>query len=151
MQTTPRLGLMTVIPGQAQKETSINEGLHLLDAIVAGAVEEPARTDPPATPVVGMSYLVASNAVGEWAGQDGALAAFTPGGWRFVAPIDGLAVLEKATGTTLRYRSGAWEQVLGSRQAAIPDATGGMTMDAESRAAISAILSALRAHGLIAA
>jgi hypothetical protein len=151
MDTTPCLGLKTVIPGQAQKETSINEGLHLLDAIVAGAVEEPARTDPPATPVVGTSYLVASNAVGEWVGHDGALAAFTLGGWRFVAPIDGLAVFEKATGTTLRYRSGAWEQVLGSRQAAIPDVTGGMTMDAESRAAISAILSALRAHGLIAA
>jgi hypothetical protein len=67
------------------------------------------------------------------------------------SPIDGLVVFEKATGTTLRYRSGAWEQVLGSRQAAIPDVTGGMTMDAESRAAISAILSALRAHGLIAA
>lgn len=106
-------------------------------------MEEPARTDPPATPVVGTSYLVASNAVGEWAGHDGALAAFTPGGWRHVAPTDGLIVLEKASGTTLRYRSGAWEQVLGSRQAAIPDATGGMTVDAESRAAISAILSAL--------
>ena len=85
MDTTPCLGLKTVIPGQAQKETSINEGLHLLDAIVAGAVEEPARTDPPATPVVGTSYLVASNAVGEWVGHDGALAAFTLGGWRFVA------------------------------------------------------------------
>ena len=151
MDTTPRLGLMTVIPGQAQKETSINEGLHLLDAIVAAAVEEPARTDPPATPVVGTSYLVASQAVGEWVGHDGALAAFTPGGWRYVAPTDGLTVLEKATGTTLRYRSGAWEQVLGSRQAGIPDAAGGTVADAESRAAISAILSALRAHGLIAA
>ena len=151
MDTTPRLGLMTVIPGQAQKETSINEGLHLLDAIVAGAVEEPARTDPPVTPMVGTSYIVASQAAGEWVGQDGALAAYTPGGWRYVAPTDGLIVLEKATGTTLRYRSGAWEQVLGSRQAAIPDATGGTTADAESRAAISAILSALRSHGLIAA
>ena len=101
--------------------------------------------------MVGTSYIVASQAAGEWVGQDGALATYTPGGWRYVAPTDGLIVLEKATGTTLRYRSGAWEQVLGSRQAAIPDATGGTTVDAESRAAISAILSALRAHGLIAA
>lgn len=151
MQTTPRLGLSTLIPGQAQKETSINEGLHLLDAIVAGAVEEHARPDPPATPAVGTSYIVGSGATGEWAGHDGALGAFTPGGWRFVAPSDGLTVLEKGTGSTLRYRGGVWEQVLGLRQPSIPDVAGGTTADAESRAAISANLSALRAHGLIAA
>jgi hypothetical protein len=151
METTPRLGLWTLIPGQAQKETSINEDLHLLDAIVAAAVEEPARTDPPAMPVVGTSYIIADQATGEWSGQEGALAAFTPGGWRYVAPVDGLTVLEKATGTTLRYRSGAWEQVLGASQPSIPDVTGGTTIDMESRASIAAILSALRAHGLIAA
>ena len=150
MQVTPRLCLSTLIPGQAQKETSINEALHLLDAIVAGAVEEPARADPPATPLVGTSYIVANQATGEWSGHEGAVAAFTPGGWRYVAATDGLTVLEKATGSTLRYRSGAWEQILGGPQAAIPDVTGGTTADAESRAAISAILSALRAYGLIA-
>ena len=150
METTPRLGLWTLIPGQAQKETSVNEGLHLLDAIVACAVEGPAQTDPPATPIVGTSYIVAAQASSEWSGQDGALAAFTPGGWRYVAPMDGLTVLEKSSGITLRYRNGAWEQVLGKRQASIPDVTGGTTVDTESRAAISAILGALRAHGLIA-
>ena len=151
METTPRLGLWTLIPGQAQKETSVNEALHLLDAVVAGAVEEPARTDPPTTPVVGTSYIVADQATGEWSGRDGAFAAFTPGGWRYVAPTDGLTVLAKATGITLRYRSGTWGQVLGERQSSIPDVIGGTTADAESRAAIAAILSALRAHGLIAA
>jgi len=151
MQTTPRLGLMTLISGQAQKETSVNEALHLLDAIVAGAVEELARADPPVTPIVGAAYVVGSQATGEWAGREGALAAFTPGGWRYIAPTDGLTVLEKATGTTLRYRSGAWEQILGTPQPSIPEVAGGTNTDAESRAAISAILSVLRAHGLIAA
>ena len=150
MVTTPRLGLWTLIPGQAQKETSVNESLHLLDAIVAGAVEAPAQVDPPATPVAGTSYIVADHATGEWSGQDGAVAAFTSGGWRYVAPTDGLTVLEKSSGTTLRYRNGAWEHVLGARQSAIPDVAGGTTADAESRAAISAILGTLRAHGLIA-
>lgn len=151
METTPRLGLWTLIPGQAQKETSVNEALHLLDAIVAGAVEEPARASPPATPVPGTSYLIADQATGEWMGHDRAIAAFTPGGWRYVAPTDGLTVLEKSTGSTLRYRGGTWEQVLGAPQPAIPDFAGGTTVDAESRATISAILSALRAHGLITA
>jgi len=151
METTPRLGLWTLSPGQAQKETSINEGLHLLDAIIAGAVEEPARSDPPATPAVGTSFIIADQATGEWAGHDGALAAFTPGGWRYVAATAGLTVLEKSTGSLLRYRGGVWEQILGARQPSIADVTGGSTMDVESRATISAILSALRAHGLIAA
>ena len=151
METTPRLGLWTLIPGQAQKETSVNEALHLLDAIVGGAVEEPARASPPATPTLGTSYIVADQASGEWSGHDGAIAAFTLGGWRYVAPTDGLTVLEQSTGSTLRYRSGAWEQVLGAPQPAIPDVMGGTTADSESRAAIAAILSALRAHGLITA
>lgn len=151
MQTTPRLGLWTLIPGQAQKEASVNEALHLLDAIVGGAVEESARATPPATPTVGTSYIVGDQATGEWTGRDGALAAFTPGGWRYVSPTDGLTVLVKATGSTLRYRGGAWETVLGAPRPSIPDVIGGTTADAESRTAIAAILSALRAHGLIAA
>ena len=69
----------------------------------------------------------------------------------FARSTDGLMVLEKSTGSTLRYRGGAWEQVLGAPQPAIPDVAGGTTVDTESRATISAILSALRAHGLITA
>ena len=124
--------------------------MQVLDAIIAGAVEEPARADPPAAPAVGSSYIVASGATGAWAGHYGAIAAFTPGGWRIIAPIDGLCVLVKSTGQTVRYANGGWSLVLSAPQAAISDVAGGVTVDAESRAAISAILGALRAHGLVA-
>lgn len=40
-------------------------------------------------------------------------------------------------------------QVVTDQQAAIPDATGGVTIDAEARTAINALLAALRIHGLI--
>ena len=149
METTPRLGLWTLIPGQAQKETSVNEAFHLLDAIVAGTVEGPARASPPTTPTPGTSYIIANQASGEWSGHDGAIAAFTPGGWRYVAPTDGITILEKSTGATLRYRNGTWEQVLGARHPPIANVTGGSTVDVESRATIAAVLDALRAHGLI--
>jgi hypothetical protein len=69
----------------------------------------------------------------------------------FARSTHGLTVLEKSTGSTLRYRGGAWEQILGVPQPPIPDVTGGTTADSESRAVIAAILSALRAHGLITA
>ena len=150
MEVTPRLGLRTLIPGQAQKELTVNESWQVLDALVAGAVEEPARIDPPTAPAVGTSYIVASGAIGAWAGQDDAIAAFTAGGWRIIAPIDGLSVLVKSTGETLRYANGRWSLILSAPQAAISDVAGGVTVDAEARAAISAILGALRAHDLIA-
>ena len=150
MEVTPRLGLRILIPGQAQKEITVNESLQVLDAVVAGAVEEPARADPPTAPAVGTSYIAASGATGAWAGQDDAIAAFTPGGWRFIAPIDGLSVLVKSTGETVRYANGGWSILLAGAQPAISNVVGGTTVDVESRDAISAILGALRAHGLIA-
>ena len=150
MEVTPRLGLRTLVPGQAQKEITVNESLQILDVVVAGAVEEPARADPPTAPAVGTSYIVASGATSAWAGQDDAIAAFTPGGWRIIAPADGLCVLVKSTGETLRYSSAGWSLVLSAPRAAISDVAGGGTVDAESRTAISAILGALRAHNLIA-
>lgn len=41
-------------------------------------------------------------------------------------------------------------QVVAAQQPAIPDATGGVTVDTEARAALNALLAELRTHGLIA-
>jgi hypothetical protein len=43
----------------------------------------------------------------------------------------------------------AGTQVVGAQQPAIPDATGGVTIDAEARAALNTLLAELRLHGLI--
>lgn len=40
-------------------------------------------------------------------------------------------------------------KVVGAQQAAIPDASGGLTIDTEARAALNTLLAALRTHGLI--
>lgn len=42
------------------------------------------------------------------------------------------------------------DQVIGAQQAAIANPSGGATIDAEARTAVTSILGALRAHGLIA-
>lgn len=107
---------------------------------------------------------MASGATGAWAGQDGALAGITDGGWKFLAPIEGAQVIDAASGQTIVRRGGSWETgvvraqefrvngqtVVRQRQAAIADPTGGTTSDVECRAAVISILSALRTHGLIA-
>jgi hypothetical protein len=47
------------------------------------------------------------------------------------------------------YYAVAGVQVVEAQQPAVPDATGGATIDTEARAAINALLAALRIHGLI--
>ncbi|HEY7006055.1 MAG TPA: DUF2793 domain-containing protein, partial [Sphingomicrobium sp.] len=149
--------------GQAQKEFTHNESLQTLDALVGGGVEEPPRATPPASPVVGASYIVAEGASDTWAGKAQSVATWTSGGWRFIAPVEGVSLYERSSGTIAAFRNGAWEfgivrgaslligglQVVGPRAAAIGSPTGGSVVDAEGRAAIEAILGTLRQHGLI--
>jgi hypothetical protein len=127
-------------------------------------VEEPPRASPPASPALGACYIIAAGATGAWAGKQDNLACFTAGGWRFIPPIDGLKAYVHSTSVWAVYRASAWElgvirgsalniggqQVVGSRAAAIASPAGGTTVDIEGRAAISAVLAALRLHGLIA-
>jgi hypothetical protein len=40
-------------------------------------------------------------------------------------------------------------KVVGAQSSAIPDASGGVTIDAEARTAINGLLAALRTHGMI--
>ena len=165
METTERLGLPLLAPGQAQKELTHNEALQLLEILVAAAIEEPARNSPPTAPAPGSCYLVGSAPTGAWAQYANHLAAFTSAGWRFVAPAAGMAAMVKSNGLVASYSGSAWEtgtiragrvlvdglQVVGARASAVADPAGGSVVDAEARSALAQILSALRLHGLIAA
>jgi hypothetical protein len=164
MEQTARFALPQLAPGQAQKEWFHNEALQRVDLMLCPAIEGPALAAPPASPVAGTCYLVAGSATGAWAGKDGMIAGYSEGGWRFIAPIEGMRVLDRSSGLPLLYRGGAWETgivraaevrvsgltVLRQQQPAIADPTGGSVIDAQCRAAIGSILAMLRAHGLIA-
>jgi len=164
MEATERLELPLIIPGQAQKEVVHNEALALLDAIVAGAVYGVAINDPPTAPVPGACYIVGPQPTGGWLGKADYVAAFSPAGWRFVAPVIGMSLIVQSTGLAAAYGATGWEvgkvrasqlivggtQVVGSQQAAIASPAGGATVDSEARAAVGQILLALRTHGLIA-
>jgi hypothetical protein len=92
------------------------------------------------------------------------VAAFTSGGWRFIAPVEGMCLHVRSLQIGASYAAGGWKvgtlrgsrlmveglQVVGPRSAAIANPSGGAQVDAEARSAISAILASLRAHGLIA-
>lgn len=163
MSSTPRLALPFLSVGQAQKEIFHNEALQLLDALVAAAVSEPPRNDPPPSPTVGSCYLVAGTPTGAWVGKPQCVAAYSTGGWRFIAPVEGMTVYVASDDVWATYRAGAWEvgpirgsslivageQVVGSRGAAIASPSGGTNVDSQGRSAIDQILAALRLHGLI--
>ncbi|MGA1799271.1 DUF2793 domain-containing protein [Sphingomonas sp. 4RDLI-65] len=160
---TPRLALPLLQPGQAQKETTHNEALTVLDLAVQASVLAVGTNVPPATPVSGGAWIVGAAPTGGWAGQAHAIAGWTSGGWRFVGARDGMAAWSIADGQVARFVGGAWtlgvlagsrvsiggNDVVGARRAAIVDPAGGTIVDTESRAAIGAILGALRGHGLI--
>lgn len=159
-----RLNLPLLAAGQAQKEIAHNEALSLLEIATAPAVVSIDLPVPPVTPAIGMCWIVAAGASGAWAGQAGKIACRVEGGWRFLAPIDGLRAWIIDRELWASRRAGAWivgiepavaieiggERVVGARQSAIPDPAGGTVIDDRARTSISAILSMLRKHGLIA-
>ena len=163
MDSSPRLSLPFLSPGQAQKELYVNESLQTLDSLTAAEVEEPPRNDPPDAPTVGTCFLIGTSPTGDWTGHPAALATYSAGGWRFAAPIEGMKAWVKSDLVSAVYAQEAWQvgalfgsrvliggtQVVGQQVSPIADPSGGATTDAEARAAISAILAALRQHGLI--
>ncbi|SFO03653.1 DUF2793 domain-containing protein [Sphingomonas sp. OK281] len=160
---TPRLALPMLQPAQAQKETTHNEALALLDLAVQASVLAVGTNVPPVAPVAGNAWIVGSAPTGGWAGQARAIAGWTSGGWRFVVPREGMTAWSVADAQAARFAGGAWTtgvlagtrvtiggvDVVGARRAAIPDPTGGTIVDSQARTAIGAILGALRGHGLI--
>lgn len=139
---TPRYSLPLLFAGQAQKEFYVNEAHALADALLHAACEGEA-TDPPVDPADGEAWLVASGATGEWAGEDGKLAARQAGNWLFVAPNDGMRLFDRATGQVLLF-NGGWQ-----RPAAPALPGGGSVIDAEARTAIAGLVTALVGAGVL--
>jgi hypothetical protein len=163
MEATPRWGLPQLFAGQAQKEIFHNEALARIDMLLHGQAESADEGAPPSSPMPGQCWIVAGSATGEWAGQDGFVACWTEGGWRFAAPRAGLRLWVADREHSMFYDGDAWRdapvredgfyvgdlRVAGPRQGAIAAPSGGAAPDNEARSAIGSILAAMRSHGLI--
>ncbi len=164
METTARLAMPLIEPGQAQKELFHNEALMLIDAGVQASVAAAGVNVPPASPPPGRCWIVGPAATGAWSGRARAIACATAGGWRFLIPGEGWTVWDVERRQVLRHVDGEWETgivparrividgtpVLGPRQSAIAAPTGGNIVDIEARQVVAAMLAMLRTHGLIA-
>lgn len=144
MPMTPRFALPLLAMAQAQKETTHNEALTLIDALVHAAVEAGPLNEPPGAPVPGQCWLVGGTPTGGWAGRAAAIAIWTAGGWRFSAARAGMAVTRLADGVRLRFDDGLWAE-----PATIAVPSGGSTIDAEVRSALGVLILLLEAQGLL--
>jgi hypothetical protein len=161
--TSARFALPFILPGQAQKEVFHNEALARLDAALHACIADDPTADAPADPMPGESWIIAAGAGGAWAGKTGQLATWTTGGWRFTSPVPGMAVWNIDAGYRLCWTGSAWsdgewpvstltiggQQVVGPRLETVPSPSGGTIIDVEARAALDAVIVALRTHGLI--
>ena len=126
---TPLLGLPLILPAQAQKHVTHNEGLALLDALVQPAVLTFASNTPPATPAEGDRHVTGLAPTGLWAGQAGKLAVFEGAIWRFLAPREGWTVQIPSQQSFAVYEGGAW-RLPGTRPISASQVGIGTTADA---------------------
>lgn len=112
MSATARLDLPLIASEQAQKHVTHNEALLVLDALVQLRLDALAETVPPGAPDEGATYGIGAGATGAWEGRDGAVAAWTQGGWRFAAPAEGWLGWDKAAARPVVFRGGEWRPLL---------------------------------------
>jgi hypothetical protein len=161
-QPTARLSLPLLQPGQAQKEMFHNEALARLDIAVQGRAVAAGANTPPADPAPGDCWIIGEAPEGSWAGHANQVAGWTQAGWRFVEPCEGMRLWIAADLGFALFSGGEWAvgrsygrlfidgvQLVGPRAVAIAEPAGGPMVDAQARAAIIAVLEALRSHGLI--
>lgn len=86
MSETTKLQLPFLAASQAQKHVTHNEALLMLDALLHLEVLDRHLSTPPSTPAESDRYIVAAGASGAWAGEDGNIAAWQDGVWRFYEP-----------------------------------------------------------------
>ena len=138
---TARWNLPLLFASQAQKEFLVNEALARIDALSHPVVLGEASS-PPGSPAEGDGWLVTSPATGAWAGAEGTIAVRQIGQWVFLTPADGMRVFDTSSQQFALF-SGTWQKAEEPEEP-----SGGLVVDSEARAAIGALILALRAAGI---
>ncbi len=108
MTDTPHLGMPLIAASQSQKHVTHNQAIVILDAIVMLSVVDSTHTTPPASPVEGERYKVASGATGAWATWDLNIALYTSAQWVKLVPKKGWLCFDEATGALTVWTGSDW-------------------------------------------
>ncbi len=108
MNTTSRFKLKLLSVNQAQKETTLNESINKVDAIMQSSAINISNM-PPSTVTNGDVYVLDANPSGVWLGQaQNVIALYSANVWRFIAPIAGMRIWVKSLLSYLYFNSNAW-------------------------------------------
>jgi len=163
MNETMHWALPLLSAGQAQKEITHNEAVLAIDRLLHPAVISRSVSTPPVEPLPGDAYIVGARPVALWSGHADKLTTFDGQSWAFTAPRTGClvwigdeAIFSFYSGN--RWSDGAWpaqglqiggRAVLTAAPSSAPAPSGGDTVDSECRAALNALIAALRNQGVI--
>lgn len=105
--TTPNIAIAELSTSQAQKETTHNDALRVLDALVQTGIQDKDLTTPPSH-THGYCWIVASGATGAWASKDGKIAQSYNSAWYFHTPKEGWRVWVNDENLTYVHDGSAW-------------------------------------------
>lgn len=106
--STPRTAAPLMSAAQAQKHVTHNEALYAFDALLCARLLDRDLSTPPSSPSDGDAYLVKATATGAWIGQNGNIAYYADGAWRFTPPFGGLIALIADEAKFVAYDGSAW-------------------------------------------
>ena len=139
---TPRFALPLLHAGQAPKEIFVNEALTQADTLLHCAVTGESAS-PPENSVGDEAWLIGTGASGEWEGHDAEIATRRGNAWAFVSPRNGMRVFDISSGCEMLF-FGSWRKA-----SLLVEPLGGLIVDGEARAAITDLIAALQALGIL--
>lgn len=161
MPQSPRLSLPLIAAGQSQKDVTHNEALLALDRMVALAVVSRSQVSPPPNPALGEIHIVPVAGAAAWGHPAGHIVQWQGSGWLAETVRDGQLALVTDEAQMLVFRSG-WQalwpvaglaiggrEVLAATPVSVSAPTGGTTIDAQVRATVAALISALQQQGIL--
>lgn len=98
---------------QAQKETTHNEALRIIDVLANLLIKDRDLATPPGSPVNGDTYLIAASPTGAWAGQAGKIG-FYYDGWTFITAFEGLQGWVDDEERKIIFSDGLWRESSGA-------------------------------------
>lgn len=111
--TTPLLGLLELLVGQADKEADHNETIRDLEVFANLRFIDRDLATPPGSPAESDTYLVPGSPTGAWAGQAGKIAWSRGGTWKFASAYEGMKAWVNDENALIVYHDGAWDGIAG--------------------------------------
>lgn len=105
---TEVLGITELVDSQAAKYATHNEALRQLEGRMV-RVKSRTTTAQPGSPAAGDTYILPTGATGtNWAGNNGKIAHYYGGSWKFWTPVEGARVWVNDEDQRVVYDGGAW-------------------------------------------